>query len=305
MTSTATPDPAAAGGQAEGGGRDSALPAAPGGGGAARTARGPAQATGNAARQACGRRARLAYGCLGIAVMLASWQVLALLMSPAVMASPLDTARALAGLALDGTLGRQLLVTLRRLLVGLTLGASAGAALGVVAGLRPVVRAFLEPWRWVGMTTPAVVIAVFAMLWFGLGDVSVMLIVALITAPVMFVNTLAGVQALDARLLDMSRVYRFPRRLRLTEIYLPGIGLPLLAGLTLAAGIGVRAVVLGEVLAAMDGVGYAFSRAMSYLNAPDLFAWMLSLLALMAVLEFAALRPLRKRALRGSGEREG
>ena len=214
------------------------------------------------------------------------------------MASPWDTAKALAGLLVEGSFWIQILITLERLVIGLAIGAALGLALGVLAGLQPLLRSFLEPVRWVGMTIPAVIIALLAMLWFGLGDVAVIFIVAVIVVPGMYVNTVAGVLAIDRRLVEMGGVYRLTRRLLLTEVYLPGIASPVAAGLTLAAGIAVRAVVLGEVLGAMDGIGYAFSRAMSYLETPILFAWIVVLLALMAVLEFGVLRPFKRRAMR-------
>jgi NitT/TauT family transport system permease protein len=226
------------------------------------------------------------------------WQLLSLFLNPAIMASPADTAVALAHLAWGSKLWIEVLITLKRLVIGLGVGAAAGAVLGVAAGLEARLRSFLEPIRWVGMTIPAVIIAVLAMLWFGLGDFTVMFIVALIVLPTMYVNTLAGVLAVDRRLVEMGRVYHFPRRLMLTEIYLPGVASPALAGLTLATGIAVRAVVLAEVLAAMSGVGHAFQRAMSYLETPELYAWVVVLLALMAVIEFGFLRPLKRRAMR-------
>jgi NitT/TauT family transport system permease protein len=173
-----------------------------------------------------------------------------------------------------------------------------GLILGVLAGLEPRLRSFLEPLRWVGMTIPAVIIAALAMLWFSLGDLAVIFTVAAIVVPTMYVNTVAGVLAIDRRLVEMGGVYHFPRRLFLTEIYLPGIASPMMAGLTLATGIAVRAVVLAEVLGAMDGIGHAFSRAMSYLETPEVFAWILVLLALMAVIEFGVLRPLKRRVMR-------
>jgi NitT/TauT family transport system permease protein len=84
----------------------------------------------------------------------------------------------------------------------------------------------------------------------------------------------------------------------LREVYFPGIASPAIAGLTLATGIAVRAVVLAEVLAAANGIGHAFSRAMSFLETPELFAWVLVLLALMAAIEFGVLRPVKRRAMR-------
>ncbi len=229
---------------------------------------------------------------------MAAWELVSLLVDPVFVASPVDTVKALGRLAAEGTLWIQLLITLKRLVIGLAVGAVLGWAVGMWAGLEPRVRSFLEPLRWVGMTVPAVMIAVMTLLWFGLGDFAVIFVVALIVVPSMYVNTVAGVLALDPRLVEMGRVYGFSRRLRLTEIYLPGTASPALAGLTLAVGIGIRAVILAEVIGAMSGIGHAFNRAKSYLETPELFAWIVLLLALMALLEFGVLRPLRRRVLR-------
>jgi NitT/TauT family transport system permease protein len=244
------------------------------------------------------RRTRLLYTLAGVAAILIGWQLLSLLVNPAIMASPSETIRALADLAWGSTLWVQLLITLKRLVIGLAIGVGLGWVFGMLAGLEPRLRAFFQPLLWVGMTIPAVIIAVLAMLWFGLGDFTVMFVVALIVIPTMYVNTVEGVLAIDRRLVEMGRVYRFSRGLLLREIYLPGVASPAIAGLTLATGIAVRAVVLAEVLAATNGIGHAFSRAMSFLETPQLFAWVLVLLVLMAVIEFGVLRPVKRRAMR-------
>lgn len=243
-------------------------------------------------------RRRIVYGALGALAILVVWQLLSLVVSPAILASPADTAVALARLAWGKGLWLPLLITLKRLVIGLAIGVAIGFVLGVLSGLEPRLRSFLEPVRWVGMTVPAVIVASLAMLWFGLGDVAVIFVVAVIVIPVVFVNTVAGVLAVDRRLVEMGHVYRFPWGLRLTQVYLPGIASPVMAGLTLATGVAVRAVVLAEVLGAMDGIGYSFSRATSYLETPEIFAWVVVLLALMAVLEFGILRPLKRRTMR-------
>ena len=96
-------------------------------------------------------------------------------------------------------------------MIGLAIGAGVGLILGVLAGLEPRLRSFLEPLRWVGMTMPAIIIIALAMLWFGLGDFTVIFMVAAIVVPTMYVNTVAGVLALDRRLVEMGGVYHFPR----------------------------------------------------------------------------------------------
>lgn len=250
------------------------------------------------------KHSRLLYTLAGVAAILVGWQLLSLLVSPVYVASPSATLRSLAGLAWGSSLWVELLVTLKRLVIGLAVGAAAGWTLGLIAGLDSRVHAFLEPVRWVGMTIPVVIVAGLALLWFGLGDFTVMFVVALVALPMMYVNTVEGIRAIDRSLVEMGQVYRFSRNLLLREVYLPGVASPAIAGLTLAAGIGVRAVVLAEVLGAASGIGHAFSRASSLLQSERVFAWILVLLALMAAIEFGVLRPVRRRALRWRKARE-
>jgi NitT/TauT family transport system permease protein len=226
------------------------------------------------------------------------WQALSLILSPVVIASPVDTVVAFGRLAADGQLWLDLGITLQRLVIGLLAGSLIGITLGVTAGLNRRWRSFLEPVRWVEMTIPAVVVAVLAMLWFGMGSVQAIFMTAFITMPFTYVNTLEGMRAVDERVIEMSRVYRIPRRLLLSEVYLPGIGSSIMAGLTLAAGVGVRAVILAEFMGARDGIGHSLLVSWNMLETPELFAWILMSLALLAIIEFGALMPIRRYLMR-------
>jgi NitT/TauT family transport system permease protein len=253
------------------------------------------------ARVQCPRarnRRRLAWMVAGGLAVLALWQILACTMHSAIVASPIETVGALTRLARSGALWTQLWITLRRLLLSLAIGGGIGLAAGLVAGVVRQARAFLEPFRWVAMALPAVMIAVFGMMWFGMGGEQAVFLVAFIIAPIMYVNTVDGIRGLDPRLLEMAKTYRLPRGMLLTQIYLPGIALPVASGLTLAVGIGARGIILAELLGASDGVGHSFSRAWTFLQTPDLYAWVLCALALVAILEFGFLKPLRRRVRR-------
>jgi NitT/TauT family transport system permease protein len=117
---------------------------------------------------------------------------------------------------------------------------------------------------------------------------------AIITLPFSYVSTLEGMQAIDQRIIEMAQVYKIPRRLRLTQIYLPGIGAAVMAGLTLSAGIGVRAAILAEFMGARDGIGHELFLSWTHLNTPELYSWILLTFLMLAVIEFGVLRPLRK-----------
>ena len=135
-------------------------------------------------------------------------------------------------------------VTLERFGLGLLFGSLTGFGLGLAAGLHTRVKWLLEPLRWFLMTMPPVVMVVVSMIWFGMGSTQTVFVTALLILPIIYVNTMAGIEAIDSRVVEMSQVYGAGGFLRLKEIYLPGLSGPVLAGLTLAAGLGIRIVVL-------------------------------------------------------------
>ncbi|HSW57571.1 MAG TPA: ABC transporter permease subunit [Dehalococcoidales bacterium] len=230
--------------------------------------------------------------------MLLVWQVLSMLFSRVIIASPQDTFVALGNLLLKGELWTQFGHSLGRLFIGLGAGSVLGIIMGILAGMNYQLRFFLEPMRWTIVTVPVIILAVLAMLWFGIGSLPVLFLVGLITTPIVYVNTLEGMLAIDSRVLEMARVYKIPSHLKIREIYLPGIGSSIMAGLTNASGIGVRALILAEFMGGRNGIGQSFFKAWSFLDTPALFAWILTAFALMGLVEFGILRPTRDYLMR-------
>ena len=236
---------------------------------------------------------RTRFVLLGIVAIVIVWQMGSVWLPSIIVASPVDTVVALWNMVIAGALWKHLGISLVRILLGVLAGCVTGSALGILAGVKKRWEAFLEPIRWVVMTIPSIVILVLVLLLFGMGSVQTIIMTGIITLPFSYVSTLEGMQAIDRRILEMAHVYKIPRRLRLTNIYLPGIGAAVMAGLTLSAGIGVRAAILAEFMGARDGIGHGIFLSWSHLNTPDLYAWILLTFALLAVIEFGALRPLR------------
>ena len=235
---------------------------------------------------------------IGVLFMLIVWQLLSMFFSEYVIASPSATLKALGQLAVDGTLWKEFGNSLVRLLIGLVGGAIIGVTLGILAGLNKRLQFFLEPMRWGIMTIPAIIISVLVMLWFGMGSIQVILMTGVITMPVIYVNTLEGMLAIDARILEMAKVYNIQSQLKLTEIYLPGIGSSVMAGFTLASGIGVRASILAEFIGGRNGIGHNLFLSWTFLDTPTLFAWIITTFALLGLVEFAVLKPIRDHLMR-------
>lgn len=244
---------------------------------------------------------RTRYIAAGVAALFVLWQLFSMWLPSIVVASPVETFVALGKLIATGDLWRHLGLSLGRILAGIIGGSLIGGVLGILAGLKRPWQAFFEPVRWVVMTVPSIVILVLLLLVFGMGGTQVIVMTAIITLPFTYVSTLEGMRAIDQRLIEMAHVYRIPRSMRLTGIYLPGIGAAVMAGLTLAAGIGVRAAILAEFMGARDGVGHTLFLSWTHLNTPELYSWILLTFALLAVIEFGLLRPVRRVLLRWQG----
>lgn len=240
-----------------------------------------------------------AWSLLGLALLAGVWEICSRHYSGLAVASPWDTLAALAALLGQGDFLREhLLTSLLRAALGLGLGFAVGLSLGALAGALPPLRRVLAPARWMLMSVPGVVVVMLAMLWFGMGGVMVVAIVAGMTAPVIYVSVVEGLDAVDRRHLEMAKVYRLPLAMRLYRIYVMAMAGPLLSGGLVALGGAIRMVVLAEALGAGQGLGYSLALARTNLQTPQLYALALLCICIVAGTELVVLRPVRRRVLR-------
>lgn len=241
---------------------------------------------------------RVCYGILGVFIFLILWQLLSMVSHELIIASPVDTLLALIRMFQTECFWANLAITLGRFGAALLIGCPAGFTLGLVAGLRPNFGRVFEPVRWSLMSMPPIVLVTVSMIWFGMGSVQTIFATALLILPIMYVNTIEGIEAVDSKILEMGKVYRSGFVTLLRDIYLPGIAGPVLAGLTLSAGLAVRIVVLAEVLGASSGVGYEFALSRTNLETPEIFAWIIVCLFMVGVFEFGILNPAKNHIMR-------
>lgn len=246
--------------------------------------------------------ARQRWSLAGVAILTCIWWLLSLSFNELVIASPVQTIWGLLQLLVTKDFWLHFGITLQRFLISLLLGSLLGLVFGVAAGLEKRVQWLLEPLHWVLMTMPPVVMVMVSMIWFGMGSVQTIFVTTMLVFPVIYANTVAGIESIDPGLADMAQVYGAGRWQQLRDLYLPGIAGPLFAGLTLSAGMGVRIVVLAEVLGAYNGIGYAFSLARTNIDTPALFAWIMVCLLLGGGLDGLLFSPLKNHVERWKKE---
>lgn len=235
---------------------------------------------------------------IGLMLLLTLWHIASMLMHQVIIASPIEATHALFEMLNSEYFYTHFWVTLQRVFAGILSGGLVGFGLGIAAGLNNDIRNMLEPFRWLLMSVPPVVIVVLAMLWFGLGSTMVVFIAATLLSPIVYINSVKGMQMVDQRLTEMTDIYHFSLWMKLTQLYIPAMVAPLSAAMVFVVGSGVRIVVLAEVLGTTEGMGYALSSARSNLEIPQLFAWVLVSLAIVAIFEYALLRPIEHYLLR-------
>ncbi len=234
----------------------------------------------------------------GLGVLLLCWWILSRIFDEIIIASPAKTIISLAEMMTTWAFWKSVGITFQRFATSLMLGSLLGFTFGVAAGLCGAIRWILEPFRWILMTIPPAVLVVISMIWFGMGSIQTVFVTSLLILPIVYINTVAGIDAVDEQLIEMAAIYHAQPVMLIRDLYIPAVGGHVLTGLSLSAGMGIRIVVLAELLGAASGIGYEFALSRTNLDTPALFAWVMVCLVIGGGLEICFLTPLKKYIMR-------
>jgi len=175
-------------------------------------------------------------------------------------------------------------VTLVEVVVGFVAGALIGLALALPIAYSPTIRATLYPLIVASQAVPKIAIGPLLVLWLGLGALPKLAIVALMVFFPVVVTAAEGFSSVDRNLLDLMRSvnasqWQIFRRVRFPHA-LPQIFSGLKIGITLA----VVGAVVGEWIAADNGLGYLLLQANTQLDSTLLFSALVLLVVLGVVL---------------------
>jgi NitT/TauT family transport system permease protein len=182
-------------------------------------------------------------------------------------------------LLLTGELQRHALVSGQAFIAGYVIGCAAGLLIGLAMGVSPRANAALGPWVSGLYATPVIAITPLLILWFGIGVWSkIAVVISLVIFP-MIINTDAGVRSTDRALIDAARSFGASQLQIFTKVCLPSAMPFVLAGLKMAVGRGLIAVVVGELFGARAGLGFMIQQAAEVFAMPRLFAGVIVLAA--------------------------
>lgn len=176
---------------------------------------------------------------------------------------------------------------------GYIVGTLTGLLLAVLMAVAPVIRSAIYPIVIASQTTPKIAIAPLLIVWFGLGLMPKVMMVALLTFFPVLINTLAGIDATDRGHLDLLKSVNATRWQTYRQVRLPAAIPYIFAGLKLALTISVIGAIVSEWVSANAGLGYLLLFYNAGLRTTHLFAVLL-FLVLAASIAFAILLLLEK-----------
>jgi sulfonate transport system permease protein len=264
---------------------------------------GPEPALVEAASFSTGRRARIRlprtvrrFG--GPLLLLVVWQLAGSLgvASSQVLAPPSAVARAAWELAASGELGTNLLASLIRAGEGLAVGVPLGVLLALVAGLFRLGDDLVDSSMQILRGLPVLGLLPLVIIWFGVGELPKVALVAFGALFPVYVNTCAGIRGVDNRLVESGRAFGLRRAGLIRYVLLPGAVPGFLVGLRFALTASWLILVIAEQLNATTGIGYLMNQAQSWYRT-DIIVLGLLIYGLLGLTSDGVVRLLERRLL--------
>jgi NitT/TauT family transport system permease protein len=177
----------------------------------------------------------------------------------------------------DGTLQHHAMATLREVLLGLALGLSVATCLGYVFAKSKSLERLLSPYIVASQSMPIVALAPLLVIWFGFGTLSKVIVCALTVFFPVLINTIVGLRSVDENLVDLMRSYGANRRQMFTMLEIPAALPVLLGGLKIGVTLSVIGAVVGEFVAADEGLGFLVNLSRGLFDTPMMFVALFSL----------------------------
>jgi len=188
-------------------------------------------------------------------------------------------------------------ITVFEALIAFVVSSVLGIAAGLLLARSPFWDEALAPLVLALNSLPRVALAPLIILWFGIGIVAKVVTAFTLVFFILLVNTLGGAKNVDADILTIARLMGASRRDILWKVTLPSALPWIFAGLNIGLTYALLGVIVAEILASNQGIGYVIASGAANFDTAAVFAGLVTL-AIVAWLFSAIMRKLEARLLR-------
>ncbi|MCL5425076.1 MAG: ABC transporter permease [Gammaproteobacteria bacterium] len=231
------------------------------------------------------RVARQSGAVISILFVLLIWTLFSALniMPQAILPSPASVWLATVEMAENGTLGRDLTVSLSRAAIGFSIGTSLGVLVGLLTGRLALMQVLLAPALTLLRPIPAIALVPLAIVWFGIGEGSKYFVISYTVFLTVWFNTHHGMQYVPDIYLRASRSLGVSRVREFLTVIIPAAAPYILAGIRLGVALAFLSLVAAELSGASSGIGYRLQEARQYIRTDRMFSLLIILGILGAV----------------------
>ena len=179
--------------------------------------------------------------------------------------------------ALSGELLGDTLGSMYRVVVGFAIGAGLALPLGLLMGASKRMYAWLNPLMQVLRPIPPIAYIPLAILWFGLGNAPALFLISLGAFFPVLVNTIAGVRQVDGIYIRAARNLGVSQGTMFVRVMLPAAVPYILSGVRIGIGTAFIVVIVSEMIAVSNGLGFRILEAREYFWSDKIIAGMISI----------------------------
>lgn len=191
--------------------------------------------------------------------------------SPQTMPSPWAVGISFWQLIVTGELWPNLLISLQRVAVGLSIGVGLGVILGLLSSLSRFGEDSIDATVQMGRTLPHLALIPLMILWFGIGELPKVVLIALGSLFPIYLNLFSAVRGTDRKLVEAASTLGLSHAETIWHVILPAAVPGFLVGLRQALGASWISLVVAEQINASSGVGYLVMNARDFLRTDIIF----------------------------------
>ena len=221
-----------------------------------------------------------------LVVLIGAWEIFGRDVNPVFGSYPSAIAEAAVALARSGKLWTALLDSLRPFAVGYALAIVVGVPLGLIIGRFRTIEAAIGIYITAGYAMPLVALVPLLILWLGLGFTVKVAIIFLLSVFPICINTWLGVTAVPKSLIEVGKSFVAPDSVILRRIILPATLPYIMAGIRLAVGRAVVAMVIAEFFTSISGLGAIIITSANNFDTATTFVPIIIIMLLAVALNF-------------------
>lgn len=167
--------------------------------------------------------------------------------------------------------------SLFRVIAGFIIGAGLALPLGLLMGASPRTYDLFNPLMQILRPIPPIAYIPLAILWFGLGNPPSFFLIAIGAFFPVLMNTIAGVRQVDGIYLRAARNLGVNQWTMFTRVILPAATPYILAGVRIGIGTAFIVVIVSEMIAVNDGLGFRILEAREFMWSDKIIAGMITI----------------------------